>query len=300
MNKYLPSKKFAKFIGGAILIVAIFWAFSMIYSKKQVFVANNKDVALANSEDTDDFYKKDSDGDGIYDWEEGLWGTNPNSKDSDDDGVSDGDAIAEKKKEIQEKNSFAETNTDDSEGLNQTEAFARQLLSTASLVEQGGGLTPESMESFSKAFGESIANAKIPDQFTLADMKLSSVDNTTYRAGLAQAFDEYRKSNISGIGTIYRLANGDSSADKDLDRLVKIYARLSENLLKMPTPHAVAGTQLVLINNTLKLSLVFQNMKTMADDPLVAVSNFKQYQDYSAEIEAALIRLTSYFSASGV
>ncbi|KKR84482.1 MAG: LamG domain protein jellyroll fold domain protein [Candidatus Nomurabacteria bacterium GW2011_GWA2_40_97] len=37
----------------------------------------------------EDLVNKDTDLDGVYDWEESLWGTDPTKKDTDDDGVLD-------------------------------------------------------------------------------------------------------------------------------------------------------------------------------------------------------------------
>lgn len=298
MNKYLPSKKFAKFIGIVIGAALLIWGISMFSSKKQIFNSKDAKGTEVSEDGTVNLYKQDSDDDGVYDWEEALWGTDPKQKDSNADGISDGKEISIKKKEIQEKNDLA---GEDSGGSpNQTEAFARQLLSTASLAEQQGGLSPEAMNNFSKSLGTSIENASIPDQFTLADLKLASVTNASYKAELAKAFDPYRTSNISELGTVYRFANGDMTAEDDLDRLVKIYGTLSSDLLKMQVPHSIAGTHLVLANSAIKLSIVFTSMKSLADDPLVAVAGFKEYQQYSAEMQAAVVRLTAYFNASGV
>lgn len=299
MNKYLPSKKFVRFIGIVGIMAILVWVISMVSSKRQIF--NSKDAASAMPQDgTVDLYQQDSDDDGIYDWEEGLWATNPHDKDSDADGISDGDEIAAKKSEIQEKNNLSAEADSLSDAPNQTEAFARQLLSTASLAEQQGGLSQEAMDNFSESIGVSIASANIADQYTLADIRLSSVSNTTYKASLAVAFSEYRAANISELEVLYRFANGDVSAEADLDRLVAIYLKLSAELLKTETPHAIAGTQLVMINTAGKLAIVFQSMKALTDDPLVAVTGFKQYQQYSAEMQVAILRLTAYFNSSGV
>lgn len=288
-----------RFIGIVILVAIVVWIVSMAYNKKQIFNAKGDSNSKVADSETNNLYIQDSDEDGIYDWEEGLWGTDPNKEDSDADGVSDGEEIAIRKKEVQAENNLSEEDPG-SESSNQTEIFARQLLSTASLAEQQGGLSAESMEDFSKAFGDSIASSTIPDRFTLADLKLSSVSNAAYKAELAKAFDEYRKANISELGSIYRLANDDASASGDLERIAQLYAKLSDNLLKIQTPHAIAGTHLVLANNSLKLSIIFESMKALAEDPLSAVAGFKQYQKYSLEMESAIIRLTAYFSSVGV
>lgn len=289
-----------RFIGGIILVAVVVWIVSMVYTKKQIFNAKGDSNSEVTDAETNNLYIQDSDEDGIYDWEEGLWGTDPNKEDSNADGVSDGEEIAIKKKQIQTENNLDAESDLDGKSLTQTEVFARQLLSTASLAEQQGGISAEDMENFSKSLGASIVSATIPDRYTLANIRLSSVSNADYKASLAEAFQEYRTANVSGLGAIYRMASGDVSAQADLDRLVNIYIKLSENLLKIETPHAIAGSHLVLVNNAAKLAIVFEGMKVISDDPLVAVTGFKQYQQYSGEMESSIIRLTAYFNSSGV
>jgi hypothetical protein len=301
MNKYLPSKKFVRFIGIIVAIGIVIWIVSMLLSKKTSFVnkRDTQNTAVA-SDSIDDAYTKDSDGDGVYDWEETLWGTDPNKKDTNGDGMSDGAEIKAKKKDIQNSAEFATSSRGDTKSFNQTEQFAQQLLSTASLAKQEGGLTTEAMDAFSKSFGSSISSASIPDQFTLADIHMKNVTPAAYKEALSKAFSAYRAANISELGVLYRFANGDTSAAADIDTLIKLYSDLSTNLLAVQTPYAIAGTELTMANNAAKLSAVFVNMKNINDDPLVSVVGFKEYQDYSAELEKAVINLQNYFATSGV
>ena len=76
-----------------------------------VFVLKNKDsLGLAGKENgteemgliygneiLENLITRDTDLDGVLDWEEGLWGTDPTKKDTNDDGVFDGVEIAKLK-----------------------------------------------------------------------------------------------------------------------------------------------------------------------------------------------------------
>ena len=61
----------------------------------------NKEMAgsglVSGDEILGDVLSKDTDKDGIWDWEEGLWGTDPTKKDTDSDGESDSSYIAKLK-----------------------------------------------------------------------------------------------------------------------------------------------------------------------------------------------------------
>ncbi len=298
MNKYLPSKKFAKFFGAIVGVIVLVFLISGVFPNEKTFVAKGGEASVTSSDELPSPYEQDSDDDGVFDWEEGLWGTDPYKKDSNDDGVSDLDEISSRRDDIKGEEDTSEDSSD--ENLNQTELFARQLLSTASLASQQGGLSDASIDNFSKSLSNSIIGFSIPDQYTLADIKMAAVLPGTYKASITKAFQEYLTANISELGLIERLIAGDITAEADADELIKIYGKLSTDLLKVEAPYPVAGTHLAMINSATKLSAVFINLKNVGTDPLAAVAGLKSYQKYSEEIELAATRLTDYFRASGV
>lgn len=77
------------FFISCILLFFIFQNFSVDDFEKNNRVRDDlfKNTTLENQEE------KDSDGDGLYDWQEVLYRTDPEDKDSDGDGVSDGDEV---------------------------------------------------------------------------------------------------------------------------------------------------------------------------------------------------------------
>jgi len=74
----------------AIFIVIVGGAFLVIKWKNDDFKYQNEQI-LAEAEN-EKFYK-DSDNDGLKDWEEDLWGTDPNNPDTNADGIQDGEEI---------------------------------------------------------------------------------------------------------------------------------------------------------------------------------------------------------------
>ncbi len=286
-------------MGVVIITGVVILAVAMLVSRRQTFENKNDESLFLVEGAIENFYNTDTDKDGVYDWEEGLWGTDPFNKDTDSDGVTDGEEIGSNKEEIREKNNLGGEVTA-SEDLNQTEIFARQLFSAASLAGQQGGLSQESMEAFSKSFGGAISDSKIKDPFTLSDLKLTAVSPVDYKTSLGEAFDPYLQAGINPLNVIYRFSNGDTAVSGDIDQLSEIYNGISNSLLAIPTPHNAAGIQLSLINTTAKLSLAFINMKHIEDDPILAVVGFYQYQEYSVELENTLEKLKSYFNSSGI
>ncbi len=300
MNKYLPSKKFIKFFGTILLLIGVFWGGSFLFSRNETYKNEKADeILVVNSENSP--YVLDTDKDGIYDWEEGLWGTNPKKSDTNGDGISDGEEIRILKNEIKEKNNTElDTEEVETEGLNQTEVFARQFFATASLVNQRGGLTPESVKSFSDSFGKSITDTKIPDPFSLVDIKLSSVSPAEYKKSLDNAFSSLVSAQIDDLATIYNFSFDNGASEDKMNTLIMEYQKLSNNLLAISVPHNISGTHLSLVNNFAKMSIALINIKKISNDPLISLVGLRQYNEYSELLEKNIVNLAEYFSQNGI
>lgn len=299
MDKYLPSKKFLKFFAIVLLLILVGWLISFFFSNKSNYESKNDVKDLVADANQNNIYTRDTDGDGVYDWEEGLWGTSPTNPDTNDDGVSDGDEIKKRKEQIKKNNNL--TNQSDQEkGLNQTELFAREFFATASLVNQQGGLSSEALKSFSDSFGNSVSNSKIKDPFTLTNVKLSSLSPQEYKTSLDKAYTKLLDSGLDEFVVIYKFSAGDATAKSDIDELITLYQDLSNNLLNLPAPYAIAGTHLSMINNAAKISIALSNISELNEDPLTSVIGLRQYDEYSKAFQKSLGDLANYFDSNGI
>src|SRR3989338_4813425 len=90
---YFPSKKFIlKILFIALALSAVFW---FIFNKE--VKKNKKDSLIYQKQNApnqlNQFLDKDSDNDGLKDWEEILWKTDPRNSDTDKDGTPDGEEV---------------------------------------------------------------------------------------------------------------------------------------------------------------------------------------------------------------
>jgi hypothetical protein len=85
MRRYFPSRKV--FVVGVLAIALLAWA--IVYQGTSQQNSAIKDTAPITVAQADSVFP-DSDNDGLYDWEEALYETDPNNPDSDGDGVQDG------------------------------------------------------------------------------------------------------------------------------------------------------------------------------------------------------------------
>jgi len=299
MNKYLPSKKFIKFFGIAIVAGLVVFLLSKLLGDKTFYERKVDPEDLLIGEEVPDFYTKDADGDGIYDWEEILWGTNPNEQDSDGDGVSDKKEIEKKKEEVQKQNNISVTDLEN-EDLNQTEVFARQFFSTVVLTSQSGELTQDSIQSFSDSLSDVVSNNSIKDQFSLIDLKLSNVTKDAYKKSLEPIFAPLRNRKVSEVDILYSISKGSDIDPELLNQNIKIYSDLANSLVNVSAPHSAAGIHLALINSSAKVSIALISLKEIEDNPLSAMTGLSQYVRYSGELEKALEDLQRYFTVNAI
>ena len=130
-----------------------------------------------NSSIVKDLINKDSDKDGIADWEESLWGTSPNLKDTDANGVTDDKEIAQLKIELKQNvvELGGETAPDES-GLTQTDKFSQELLTTMAALNQNGEMDQATIEKLGESLATQIENAPQKKIFGLKDIKIVKDD----------------------------------------------------------------------------------------------------------------------------
>src|SRR3990172_5996419 len=175
MNKYLPSKKFiviTLIIIGAVGIPLA--AINYFFSKKnnKGLVANMASIMAGKDIDQNitlnNLVQKDSDGDGLFDWEEALWGTNPNNKYT-NEGITDSEFIAQKKKELAASED-GQTETQGEENLNETEKFSREFLATVTALKQTGNLNEGAISNIANVVGEKVGNSNLPNNYRVTDL----------------------------------------------------------------------------------------------------------------------------------
>ena len=159
-KKYLPSKKFiATCIMILILIVFFFLLKGIVYLFKKIHIRGlNKNEI--NQVTVKEIAQKDSNNNGIPDWEEYLWGLNPNGN-----GVKNKELILEKKNALSQSN--GNSPTDNTTPISNNEALSREFFAAIISLQQTGSLDDQSMKSISNAIGENIKIEEIKDIYTI-------------------------------------------------------------------------------------------------------------------------------------
>src|SRR3989344_6022717 len=141
--KYLPSKKFIITVSVLFVLAAGVFILFFTSSEKESFATgetkNNMALKIENQA-VADLMQNDSDSDGIYDWEEALWGTDKN-KSQTFGGVPDATYIKNKRSELKIEQSVNVTK------LTETEKFAREFLASFAAMSDSGQVDQDTINS---------------------------------------------------------------------------------------------------------------------------------------------------------
>ena len=100
-----------------------------------------------------DLVNKDTDRDGILDWEEPLWGLDP-TKTETTPGVPDSSVIKKLKVEQGFSSNTTEGGQDYTENLTETDKFSRELFSTIASLNQNGVMDRTTIDKISSSLNE--------------------------------------------------------------------------------------------------------------------------------------------------
>ncbi|OGI87272.1 hypothetical protein A2995_01180 [Candidatus Nomurabacteria bacterium RIFCSPLOWO2_01_FULL_33_24] len=304
MNKYLPSKKFIVILSILIVLSLFFLIISYQSAGKVNFKKKNPSkemLAIQGRPLPINITQIDTDGDGIKDWEESLWGTNPKNKDSDGDGISDNEEVEIKRKGLEiNLNEEGEI-----ENLNETEIFSREFFATVVALSESGNLNEITINELANTFGESIIKQEIPDTFYSSDLKLigaGPLGAKTYYNQIKTITDKY---NSEGIGSELEIVSQALSSQNVLvlEKLKDIslaYKSFAQDASKISIPSDLLNTHLSLINNYQKISQSINGMGSLLDNPIIGLSNLRQYKQYYRELEKVVLELEEYFIKNGI
>lgn len=297
-SKFLPSKQFLLQTAGVLFLAGIVFVIFFMSSKGESFIKNKNDSKLKiENQSVSDLIQNDSDGDGVPDWEEALWGTDKNKKITFND-TPDATYIENKKKEL--KVEQVEGQGD----LTETDKFARDFFTSYSAMKSSGQVDKDTINNFSNALGQKIVNPTLIDSYKESDIKISNSDNIIsrqkYYLDIKNLFKQYKKAGIgseldivsSGIST--NSATGAANKAEQYTKLVAItnaYQNFAKKVMETSVPQSLSEYHLRIANSSNNTGISVLNMAKMIEDPIVGLSGLSQYQKYSDDLIKAVADL---------
>ncbi len=270
-----------------------------------------------NAESTHDllvsYAAKDTDGDGLPDWEEALYGTDPNNPHSVSATVTDGDAVSQGL--IKPKFATATSTPVDASsvpGINAgpqtvTDEFARALFSQYLMQHKSSTPpTPAEIASFVEgAVNDLQTSNQLPDTYNQGQVRVvgSGPDALlSYAAAEETVFAQNSvatdKSEIEYFADA--VEKNDLAALSHVKKIGTTYSAIAKGYVLVPVPKEAAAPHLAVANALARLGSDITDMGTMEIDPLRSYLGLAKYQNDAPALLRALASLQSVYASEQV
>lgn len=255
----------------------------------------NTDVAVVTT--ATDLYNRDSDNDGLLDWEELLWNMDPQNPDTNGDGILDGQEVSQRRKELQSKDLSLDSFNPDT----QTQALAQQFYLFAAT-------NPNPSESEIQSFADSVVglfNFAEPIAYLSVDDIVVGVENPSlYYSNLSSALFRLQESQKPADLVLIDelLSSEDSTQPKQaMNSLIALYQASVKDLQNIAVPPSQLNTHIELVNSLLNIAGSLQAIVLHFDsDPTLAISSVSIHNSAVEDFRVAINKLTRYFESNDI
>jgi hypothetical protein len=269
--------------------------------KIQVYAQSNKNT--------------DTDGDGLLDWEEAFWGTDPKNPDTDSDGAPDGKEIEQRRDPLTPgPNDYVrsignpdQTITSSKEDLTESEKLMRGMLTTIMYSSD------PTNKDFAKKVTQELAdtvNAKgktLSNTYNLSQIKtIPETDaslklyGNTVGAALKTTEEVAKEKRAAMLIIATGIKEGKNTIFDEFDALIKKERNEASVLLKIAAPKDIAPFHLLLVNSAENIAFSMENLKFLISDPLRGLIAMEQYKTALSEAESARQKVRDHLDNSGI
>ncbi len=304
------------FIAGGLLtlfVFAVFLYLSLNVPENKNLENDDAQVNLVQKNITETLQKKlrnnDRDKDGLLDWEEALWNTDPNNPDTDNDGTTDGDEVDLNRNPLKKgPNDYQNIKTSlpakNSTQTNTTEAFSQQFFIDYMDLRKSGNLKDPAKTKMLLEKAQKILSTATAI-YNISDIIITRETPETIRAfgnQIGSILKIYGGSGNERALDIVETAVVENKPDeiKKLDPILKSYKDIRDNLLTVSVPNSAASAHLKLINSVSSLYNSLVSLRNLFVDPLQALVKLKKYTTDSVETAQSLKDLGLYFKQKNI
>lgn len=297
MQKYLPSKIFIAVMASALFIMGGgYFVFFRARTPQKSIVAQK---TAERNEQASLFAAKDTDGDGLKDWEEVLWSTDPNKEDTDGDGTKDNE-------EILARRDPAKVGPDDS-----IDVLAQKIDASSASSEEA---KPQTLtESLARDFGEAYMRQKFGkeavDEDYLSKLLFFGITDGLAKGNVQQPQEYFSQNDfiisldssssairdyLNKIGLLFSqnastpqkselqfaletILEGDLTQLNQLLVYRDAYRNIAEGMRDISVPAVMAQAHQDMANSFVKLGLIAEQMSKFEEDPMGSFAAFNAY-----------------------
>lgn len=286
-------------VGVALLGVVSYGVYLLVQKNRPQKSSNDSNITLVDLDRSTET-ALDSDGDGLFDWEENLWPElNPHNADSDSDGVSDYDYIRQKKRDLESElgidNEFIES-------ISEMDRLGQGLYLTLSELAADGEMQDGDKAVLVEDLVAHVENLNLGKRiYTKNDFSI--VGNTiparlNYKSEIADLTERYPMP-ISDFDLILSTASDFElvQSQDEISRLKTKYEKYASTLLTIMVPLDIAPQHIELTNIATQMSGIFENLSRDPEnvDDLVSLSALVQSEELFERAQKVFSDLGTYF-----
>jgi len=285
------------------------------YGAIGILPANNLNVKI-QAEAIKNIVEKDSDSDGLKDWEEALWESDPRKSDTDGDGTPDGDEvnagrnplIAGPDDKYKSDTVIRKINKNISgEAPTKTEEFAQSFFQDYITLRNSNNLFEEyEKNNLINDYVDSVikTNTLIKD-YTVADLnisqninKASSIDygNTLGGIILKHSFETENELTIFNNSIIKE----DIEEIEKLNPIINAYKNILKDSLEMLVPQDAINEHITFVIGIASIVESIESMYAIYNDPIKAIVGISNYEQSVFLLKDAFRNMRNYFMTKGV
>lgn len=298
-------------IGAAVIVAGVWYATSRDTTNQ-----NNEEVIGVSSEDQvieAGTFERDSDNDGLKDWEEALWETDPSNPDTDSDGASDGEEVeAGRDPTVSGPNdTIAQTDIPiyarEESTLTTSESFQKDFFEQLTEANRQGNVTEtELQEMLAQLTGEYSRDTDSFSFYTETDIAVEDTTRTTVRTylnSLGELTQKYRDTFTSDkLVSIQRIfTEPEAVQENDFNSLVDDFAAAEGELAKLSVPRSLVSAHSDLLNSVAAMRTALETiLETHSSDPLRAIIEMNSFTSGLVLFGEAIEEIKTYMQSSDV
>lgn len=259
----------------------------------------------------------DSDHDGLKDWEEELWRTDPLNPDTDGDGAGDAEeikngrnpVIAGPNDPLDSASVATKINPDAKKIVPDTERFARELFATyLSTKQEGLPLTQNEIANIIDTVSASVPEES-PKLFSEKGAKTFSAETPealrAYGNALGAVLKKPWPSRENEL-VIFERAIKDTNPETarlDLANLTPIalaYGNLGKAIAEIPAPQSGLAIHLRVANTAMEIGNTISGMGVAFDDPIKTISSVARYLEAAPRLGETLSAIRNFLETRGI
>ncbi|MDP3784531.1 MAG: hypothetical protein Q8R12_00395 [bacterium] len=238
----------------------------------------------------------DADQDGLKDWEEVLWRTDPNNPDTDGDGTPDGE-------EVRLGADKATLHNDAAGNPNLTDNFAEEIAASYFYLKSRG--TPPLNSDFAFLPERFLQESAYQDLFSEKDVQVAAAGRET-KISYLNSVGGIMKKNFEALEDnelaiiITALKNEDFETLKKLEKFSLAYQNAIRELLSVRAPSGYEGGQLELLNILAQAKRAVSDMQKLESDPFSILVGMAEYLKGTKRMSAWLENINKKMEADGI